>query len=212
MRLTIANQKRTFVTMPIFRTRYGLPISFNMNTFQPKSWEGLAAIDKAGGALATLHQQTVAAVPNSVPAADWLMRVPRMASAFEVALVAVNDEIGLREPEIAFAVGGFGDVCSAYGLALFRSRATHRPPPLFEVVYGDWLNGTVRVGPAIVYEHGDAQWRVRVITHAYGRVGLSVDTGTATVYVADKSLACPAESFMMRLLRDVAAQMAAVTV
>jgi hypothetical protein len=211
MQLMIADEPRTFVPIQSFRVRFSLPDTFTMNNFQPKSWDGLAAIDNAGEALADLHQQTVAAVPENVPAADWLSRVPRMASAFEVALVGVNDDIGLREPEIAFAVGGFGDVCSAYGLALFRAVVTHQPTPDFDEVYREWLDGTVRVGPRIPYRQDDTSWTLRVITHAYGRIGLVVDTGAETVYVSDKSLACPAESFMFRLMRDVGARMAEVT-
>lgn len=211
MQLMIDGVRGDFVPLADFQAAHGLPPLFGVATFQPKDEAGLGRIDGAGAALGGVRAAVVAAVPAAVPAADWLAVVPVLAMTFEAALMAANTQVGLREAEIAFAVGGFGDVCSAYGLALFRAVATRQPPPSFDLVYGDWLLGTVRTAEAVPYVHQGETWRVRVVYHAYGRVGLVVETPGGAHYVADKALACPAEGFMLGMLRAVAAKMAAAT-
>jgi len=212
MQLTIDGERRVFESLADFRVTYGLPASFAVAAFQPKDEAGLGSIDGAGATLGRVREAVVVAVPERVPAAEWLVLVPQLAVTFEGALVQANPQIGLREMEISFAVSGFGDVCSAYGLALFRAQATRQPLPDFDAVYTDWLLGTVRTASAVPYDHAGATWQVRVVYHAYGRVGLVVETPDGAHYIADKALACPAEGFMLGLLRAVAAKMAAATV
>lgn len=211
MRLRVDGDLRVFVPLADFRAEAGLPAAFGVATFQPKDEAGLGAIDGAGAALGTVREAVVGAVPGAAEAAAWLTLVPQLAAVFEGVLNRVNADIGLHEAEVAFAVAGFGDVCSAYGLALFRAQATGHPPPDFDTVYRDWLLGTVRTATAVPYTHHGEIWQVRVVYHAYGRVGLAVTIGGQTRYVADKALACPAEGFMLTLLRAVAAAMTTAT-
>lgn len=212
MRLKMNGQAQDFMPLPDFRVAHDLPDTFGLAYFQPKDEVGLGSIDGAGAVLGAVRGAVAEAVPGAVPAADWLGVVPRLAATFEAALVQANAAIGLREAEISFAVGGFGDVCSAYALALFRAQVTRQPAPDFDAVYADWLWGTVRTAGAVPYDHGGVTWQVRVVYHAYGRVGLMVTMQDTTTYVLDKALACPAEGFMQGLLRAVAAKMAAATV
>jgi hypothetical protein len=212
MRLVIDGISREFEPLSAFRERFGLPATFGVETFQPKTWDGLGSIDGAADALQGVREVVCAAVPVAVPAADWLHSIPQLAATFEAALRQANTAIGLRDEEIAFAVNGFGDVCSAYGLALFKGRVRGTTPD-FEAVYREWLYGSVRLGATEApYPHQRETWQVRVIHHAYGRVGLQITRPDAVHYVADRALACPAEGYMLGLLRAVAARMQATTV
>lgn len=208
MELRINGQPQTFIPLAQYKRQHSLPTDFGVAAFQPKNWTGLGSLDRAGAALHTLSEQVLAAVPAHVPPRDWLAQVPRMAAAFEAHLRQINPQIGLRDDEIAFAVNGFGDVCSAVAFALARADLTHSPPPPFEQIYAEWLFGTVAVGGAIYdYTHQGEAWQVQVVSHAYGRVGLVIYRPDGVDYVVDKALACPAEGFMARLLADVGARM-----
>jgi hypothetical protein len=213
MQLEIHGIPRTFIPIAVFRQQHGLPATFGVDTFQPKDWAGLGSIDGATDALNRVRDMTLAGVPSQVNVTAWLGHVPEMTATFEMALVRANDAIGLREDEIVFATNGFGDVCNAYAFALVRSTVTDKPAPDFDTVYREWLYGTVSLGGVrYPYLHNDATWTVRTVHHAYGRVGLEVDMGEQTVYVVDKALACPAEGFMVGLLRAVVAAMTAATI
>lgn len=210
MQLEIDGIPCEFVPLKAFAAQYDLPASFGTAYFQPKDWHGLARLDDAGDALNMLRERTLAAVPAGVPASDWLHHLPALTHAFEAHLNAINGQVGLAPQEIAFAVGGFNDVCSAWAFALLRAQLTHSPPPAFEPVYAQWLQDSVQLsGSVYEYTHHGELWRVRLVLHAYGRVGLQVRTPQQTHYVVDKTLACPAEGFMARLLAQVAAQMRA---
>ncbi|MEL7234615.1 MAG: hypothetical protein AAGK74_08965, partial [Chloroflexota bacterium] len=76
-----------------------------------------------------------------------------------------------------------------------------------------WLNDSVTVsGNYYDYQHHEATWTIRVVLHAYGRVGLVVQMPTACYYVVDKQLTCPAEGYMAGLLEAVAEKMIAATI
>ena len=73
-------------------------------------------------------------------------------------------------------------------------------------IYRNWLYDSVRLSTQEhEYQHENGTWRVHIINHAYGRVGLQVDTSEAVLYVVDKGLTCPAEGYMLALLADLAA-------
>jgi hypothetical protein len=98
----------------------------------------------------------------------------------------------------------------AYAYGWVRARLTQTAPPEFAQVYADWLQGSVRIsGDDAIYAEGGRAWRVRIVSHVYGRVGLIVRAGTATHYVYDPALACPAEGFMAALLAEVCGAVAA---
>ncbi len=213
MQLPVDGRRRTFVTLTDFREAYGLSDTFEVATFQPKDWHGLGSIDQAGAALAPLREQTVAAVPQRVPAAAWLHHLSDVVATFEAELRRANPQIGLHRDEVAFAVNGFSNMCTALAYALARARLTRNSPPTFDAVYRRWVYDSVTVGSETYdYTHEGETWAVRVITHIYGRVGLAVETPDGVHYVADKALACPAEGFMQALLRDVGEAMIAASV
>lgn len=212
MTLRVNGQLQTFEPLADFRDRYGLPDTFGVNTFQPKDWAGLGEIAPAESGLPRLRQRVVEAVPQEVAATDWLVQVPELAAAFEQALHEANAHIGLKAEEIAFAVNGFGDVCSAYAFALARATMMGTEASPFDTVYTDWLYGTVSLGGTdYTYAYRGQTWHIRVVLHAYGRVGLRIENRDGVHFVMDKTLACPAEGFMYLLLREVGAQMLAAT-
>ena len=212
MILPVDGALQTFAPLASFRAAHGLPPDFGVGTFQPKPWEGLGSLEQAGAHLRPLHERTVAAVPASVPATDWLYRLSGVVEVFEAELRAANVNIGLREEEIAFAVNGFSHMCTALAYALARAHLTAGAQPTFDAVYRQWLHDSVTVGSTeYEYTHHGQLWRVQVISHIYGRVGLVVHAPTETHYLMDKSLACPAEGFMHNLLRAVAERIIAHT-
>ncbi len=213
MRLMIDDSVYHFTPLSEFCTQYKLPETFSIALFQPKDVTNLGHIDRAGADLHTVRERVLVAVPASVAAAGWLEHVMALAATFEAELRAINPTVGLREPEIAFAVSGFGDVCSAYAFALVRAHLTGAGVPPFADVYRDWLWGTVSLGGTVYpYTHNSESWTVQGVHHAYGRVGMIVTTPQGAHYVVDKALACPAEGYMAGLLGAVAARMAANTV
>lgn len=212
MELRIGQDTVLFVSLAAFREQHALPDAFGISMFQPKEYAGLGSIDRAGSALNSVREAMLAALPNSMAATDWLDFLPGYSARFEAELHRINDQVGLREEEIAFAVSGFGDVCVAVAYAILRAAMTKGDPPVFEMIYREWLNDTVSVG-GVTYEytHQDVIWFIRVVSHAYGRVGLEVRMPTQVIYVADHALACPAEGFMQGLLAAVGRQMMAAT-
>lgn len=210
MELSINGQTQTFTPLASYKQQHALPDDFGVMHFQPKDWAGLGSIDRAGPALHTLAERVLATVPPGVAPHDWLAHIPALAATFEAELRAINAHIGLRDEEIAFAVNAYSDVCSAVAFALARAALTHRAPPPFEHIYAEWLFGTVALGGAVyVYAHQGEAWQVQVLSHAYGRVGLAIYRPGGVDYVVDKTLACPAEGFMARLLADVGARLLA---
>lgn len=207
-RFAIDGLARDFVPIKTFRAAHNLPESFGVALFEPKDFTGLGSIDRAGAALNTVRAAVLAALPERMAANDWLNVLPGLARLFESKLYEINHEVGLREPEIGFAVSGFLDVLQAVAYAVIRARASGAPPPTFERVYAGWLDGSIRVSQTVHrYAHEGAEWSIRVITNAYGRAGMIIEAGEATYYVYDGALACPAEGFMARLLAEVAARM-----
>jgi hypothetical protein len=211
MQFTIDGQPQNFVPIKAFRTAQGLPSTFSVAHFQPKDYTGLGRIDQAGVELNQVRGAVLAALPTHLPAPQWLAFVPGLVQVFEQKLNAINPQVGLKAVEIEFAVGGFSDVCQAVAYALLRAQGSGTAPE-FQSVYRDWINGTVRVfSEAYPYAHAGEDWRVQVVAHAYGRIGLIVRRPDGTDYVYDPALACPAEGFMAALLADVGTRMIAAT-
>lgn len=215
MDLKVDDELQTFIALEVFRQAHGLPSSFGVAQFQPKSYVGLGSLERAGEALNQVREQMITALPAEQNAAGWLAVIPEIAAQFEAALWSINEQVGLREPEIAFAVGGLGDMLSAWAFALARSQFTQAAPPGFDAVYRAWLYDSVAVGGTAYsypHPHNEQTWTITVISHVYGRIGLRVQTPTATHYVVDKSLACPAEGYMYHLLEALCKRIASATI
>lgn len=215
MLLIIDGTPREFVPIKQFRAAHDLPASFGVGHFQPKDWNGLGALDRAGASLMTLRANVMEAVPAHIVPARLLTVVSVLSAVFHRELTAINPTVGLQVVEVEFASAGFNDVCQAYAYALTRSRLNGAELSFssaavttvsFDQVYADWLNASVKIAsPVYPYPHADQTWGVQVIAHAYGRIGLMVADAEGVTYVADTTLACPAEGFMVALLTDVCA-------
>jgi hypothetical protein len=195
-----------FTSIRAFREAHNLPPSFGVAHFQPKDYTGLGTLERpeAGAALKQLRAALIEAVPARIPAADLPALAAALAGRFRAALILINPAIGLREEEVEFATAGFADVTRAFAYEVLRARLARSSLPSFDVVYGDWLQGSVRVsGAAYDYSDSGRCWQVKVVSHVYGRFGLIIDTGRAVCHVYDPSLACPAEGYMAALLREV---------
>lgn len=210
IKLQVDGTEQDFIEIKPYRAKHNLPETFAVSTFEPKSYEGLGSIDKAGHALVTLRQELLCKMPHFNTTHEWLDYHPSLQQLFRDELAAINPHVKLREVEIDFAAAGFGDALNEWIYALIYADAAHHTVKPFHVVYREWLYGTVRVTQtAHPYEHQAKTWHVQLITHAYGRVGMMVKRGDATDYVYDNRLACPAEGYMVTLLQDVAAQIQA---
>jgi hypothetical protein len=201
MRLTIEGAARNFTPIKGFREAYHLPPEFGVGLFEPKDYGGLGRIDQAGAELNGVRTAVLAAVPALLPLQEWLSFIPDLTRLFSNQLYAINSKVKLHDVEIDFAAAGFADVCQAVVYA--RLRVRDETPLPFEAIYRGWLDQTARVSQTV---HLYSNWRVQIVTHAYGRAGLIVQMESETAYVQDAALGCPAEGYMAALLADVAAQ------
>ncbi len=207
MQFTIEGTRYTFIPIKEFRAMHHLPTKFDIALFESKDYAGLGRIDTAGAALNQLRAAVIAALPDKLLPLNWLSVLPEITHVFEAQLYQINDQIGLHDVEIEFAVAGFNDALQAYAYAFVYAATTRTPVPTFQTVYGEWLNGTIKV---FTQEHtyvlGDETCTIQVIAHAYGRIGLLIQASD-TYAVYDPILACPAEGFMTNLLIEIAAHM-----
>lgn len=207
MQLTIEGITYHLISIKEFRALHHLPQTFNINLFESKDYTGLGHIDSAGAALNQLRLTLIAAIPQQVHPMNWLSVIPDLTRSFEEHMYQINDQVGLRDVEIEFAVAGFSDALQAYAYAIVYANSTHTPLPEFQHVYTEWLNGTTRIyADQHTYILDDQTCTVQVIANAYGRMGLLIHAAE-TYAVFDPMLACPAEGFMTTLLTDIAHHM-----
>lgn len=205
MKLMIDERVCDFVSIKDFRAQHHLDANFGVALFEPKDYAGLGRVDAAGVHLNAIRSSIIAALPAEMPLHGWIEFLPRLASLFRNRLHDINAEVGLKDVEIDYAVAGFSDVCNAMVYAVLRGRAAGEPAPAFFQVYSDWLNSTVKIASSVhSYIHEEEVWRVQIVNHAYGRVGLVAASSKGTYYVQDGRLSCPAEGFMLTLLSEVA--------
>lgn len=207
--LMLRGQPQTLLPIQSFRSQHRLAGSFGVSLFEPKDYAGLAALNQAGGDLQSLKSAVLnaAAVPSGLQRHALLMHGDHLREVFEAELRRINPRIGLREPEIDFAVAGFGSMCSAWLYELIRAGGQ---TPDFASVYTQWFNDSVRVSSLEhLYLHSGNQWRIHIINAIYGRLGLEITLeDEQVVYVSDSLYACPAEGFMASLLHEVAQTLA----
>ena len=205
MHFIINGQKHDFIPIKQFRTTHNLPESFSVAHFEPKDFTGLARIDGAGAELKTLHDRIFINIPLTILPHDLMTLVDNLQQIFQVEMYAINDKVQLKPEEVEYAVAGFGDVLNALVYKLISAIHSQSPLPEFDMVYYGWLNDSLRISITVYeYEVDEQLWQVQIVNHAYGRAGLQVNTGDALYFVADGVYACPAQGFMMNLLRDVA--------
>jgi hypothetical protein len=198
MRLIIENAERQLIPIKDFRQAHALPESFSVAHFEPKDFAGLAAIDKAGQEMNSLRQGLLDMLPASLNKMALLSVSDGQREAFRAGLYSINEKIGLKPEEVEFAVSGFGDVLQNWAYALIRGNAD------FRAIYTQWLNDSVRVSQNVhEYAQQGQIWRVNILNHAYGRMGLKVQIGDAVYYLTDSIYSCPAEGYMLGLLGDI---------
>ncbi len=194
MQLLIDGERRDFIPLKTFRAAHDLPDSFGVAFFEPKDYTGLGSIEQKGEALNDLRQQVLDSIPAHLSPQQWLNFLPTLQKTFRRHLMLAGT--GLRESEIEFAVAGLANVCQAMIYARLRAES-----PAFDEIYDDWLQNTVRLSQTR-YPYGS--WQVQIVAYAFGRVGMIIHAENNTYYVLDNRLACPAESFMRDLLREIA--------
>jgi hypothetical protein len=202
--ITLEGQEYPLIELSLFRASHGLPADFGLPLFEAKDYTGLGSLEGAGGALLHLREQVLAAIPAGLPLQSCLAQMRAWQGAFQTALEAINPQIGLRPPEVDFAAASFGDACTQMIYALLQAHLQQTPPPSFMAAYSAWLFQTLRLSATLhPYQHRGEAWHVQIISHAYGRAGLKIQTGGGDFYVLDGRLACPAEGFMVKLLREI---------
>jgi hypothetical protein len=222
MHLTIDGSPRQLIPIKDFRAVHNLPPEFGVAYFEPKDYDGLGRIDRAGSELNTVRAAMLDALPAMIPARHWLTFLPDYAHLFESQLYAINAQVGLKDVEIEFAVAGLSDVCQALAYALLRTDSPSLRSgegagewgsrDFFHPIYTQWLDNSLKVfTQTYSYAHAAENWQIQIFAHAYGRAGLVVRRPDVTDYVYDPALGCPAEGFMTALLGEIAARMLAAT-
>jgi hypothetical protein len=210
MWFTVHGQPRSFTPITIYRAEHQLPDTFGVALFQPKDYSALGSMEHSGKALQMLQTMMLDAIPNGTPSSGWTAFVVQLQMHFRTQLIQANTAIGLRPSEISYAVIGFNDVCQQVIHALLSARMRNMPPPTFDTVYTRWLNSTLAVSQNYFdTTHGGESWRVHLVRHIYGRMGLVVHRPQDTDYVYDPAISCPAEAYMGSLLRRVAERLTA---
>jgi hypothetical protein len=200
MHYFIDNAERPFTLLREFRQTHALPDTFGVALFEPKDFAGLAAIDQAGQEMIGLRQGILDLLPPSIKKLDLLDIVDGLQAAFRAGLYSINSKIGLKTEEAEFAVAGFGDMLRDWVYVLFAGEGD------FKTVYYKWLNDSIRVSQTVhEYPHEGQVWRVNILNHAYGRMGLKVQIGEDVYYLADGVYSCPAEGYMLALLSEICA-------
>ncbi len=212
MQLTINDKPQTFSPIQTFRSRWNLPDEFQIDYFEPKDWEGLGSMKGAGDALAQMKQEVLATIPEVVTPLNVLSAVDILRTSFRYQMEMANEQMGLRHHDVGFAVAGFEDVMRNAVYELLRLNTFHQNDLAqvrqnfdFPAIYQAWLDTSARLSSTVhTYRHGSNEFKVRIVNHIYGRVGLEVKINGEVYYVTDKALACPGESYMWELCQEVA--------
>jgi hypothetical protein len=199
----IDGQLRGFVPVGGFRSQFSLPADFGISLFMPKNYTGLGRIDHAGNELQMVYENLLASIPTSPPD-SWMGLTIDLQGIFHRQLCTINAKVGLKRSEIEYAVIGFGQVCQSFVHQLIVSRMKNQPIPTFTDVYIQWLNQSIRcIQPHFFYQHWEQLWKIYVVAHAFGRIGMIIHMDNENHYVWDAALSCRAEGFMYTVLRDV---------
>lgn len=196
----------TLLDLPSFRQTYQLPPEFGITLFEHKDYTGLGRVDHSGTALNELRAAIIEAIPAQLPFNDLLNFLPRLANLFRVKLYEINEKVGLRPVEVDFAAAGFEDIGQAFVYALLHAKATGTPMVEFVKIYQDWLDSTVRVAHTqYSYSYRNQEWQIQILSTAYGRMGLVIQTAEGTFYVRDTTYACPVANYMSGLMQEIMA-------
>lgn len=186
-----------------FREAHNLPAEFSVSYFEPKLFEGLAAIDSAGADMNQLRQRVLKTIPQAIQLLQIQTLLDTLQATFRRELEAINDTVELKPSELDFAVAGFGDANQAFFYDLMRHHSNPRAVD-YKVIYWQWLAGSTRLSMTVHnYHHADQTWQVQILNNVYGRIGLQVTQGDSITYVSDSIYACPADGYMKTLLFDV---------
>ncbi len=205
MKLRIDETDQNLIPIKEFREAYTLPDTFGIVQFEPKEFEGLGSIDKAGVDMNQLRSNILDLIPAKIDVVRLMTFIDHLQLQFQTDLFNINESIALQDVEVEFAVAGFGDVLRSLMYKIIPAKANQQDMPPFDEIYYTWLNDSVRISSQIhPYQHTDTTWHIQIINHVYGRAGLKITIDDAIVYVADGVYLCPAEGFMYTLLKDLA--------
>jgi hypothetical protein len=196
----------TLLDLTNFRQTYQLPPEFGITLFEHKDYTGLGRVDHSGMALHDLRAAVMGAIPAKLPVNDLLDFMPRLANLFRVKLYEINEAVGLRPVEVDFAAAGFEDIGQAFAYAVLHARASRTAMVEFVKIYQDWLDSTVRVAHTEYrYLYRNQQWQIQILSTAYGRIGLVIQTTEGTFHVRDTTYACPVANYMSGLMQEMMA-------
>lgn len=212
MQLTLDGRKCIFIPIQTFRQQWDLPDDFGMLSFEPKDWP-VGKMDGSSQTLAMVKQQVLRSVPPAVAPAELLAQIRQLAALFRHELTIANEQIGLREVEIDFAVDGFQDILRNVAYHLFELKQIYQGNSAlirenfdFAGVYQAWLDASTRLlTTRYSYTHNEITFELQVVYNAYGRMGFQVSAAGQTHYVLDTTLTCPAANYMKDLCERIAA-------
>lgn len=203
MKLLIDNTEQSLIPIKMFRETHNLSDTFGVTQFEPKDFNGLGSLEKAGTEMNRLRNNILDLIPETIDIPRLMTFIDHLQLQFQSDLFAINSAVSLKDVEVEFAVAGFGDVLRSMMYKMIPAKANQQPMPSFDDIYQTWLNDSVRISSQVhAYQHNDKMWHIQVINHVYGRAGLRVQMGDETVYIADGVYLCPAEGFMYTLLKD----------
>jgi hypothetical protein len=200
----INGELHTFERLQEFRENYHLPPEFSVAFFQPKDYHDLGSITHAGSELQQLSDAVLASIPQQIPAHGWGTFALELQILFRRKLYEINTAIRLRPSEIDYAATGFGEVCQSFIYHQSRRRVLGATPLSFDEIYSEWLNRSLLLSKVYTYNYEGFSWTIQIIKHMFGRIGLQVQNEDGVHYIYDAELACPAEGFVYKLLKDVA--------
>ena len=204
MKLVIDDTEHDLLPIKTFREQHNLLGTFGIAQFEPKNYEGLGRLDKAGSDMNDLRDHVLQLIPDSITIQELMGFIDHIQFQFQTDLFNINEAISLKDVEVEFAVAGFGDVLRSMIYKMIPAKASKQEMPAFEGIYYGWINDSVRVSSQIhKYPHHSEIWHIQVINHVYGRAGLKVQRSDEVVYIEDGHYLCPAEGFMYALLKDV---------
>lgn len=191
-----------FIPIQEFRALYNLPQEFGVALFQPKDYTELGSLE--GADLQTLRNEMLASFPIDYPAIGWMAFSIEYQCHFRRKLYEINPTVRLHPSEIEYAVSGFAGLFQAYIYAVLKAQMHTKPLPNFQDVFYHWLARTILVSQKIyLYPYKQDVWRIQIVKHHFGRIGLVVCNLVQQQAVYDRQLACPAEEFMVSLLDEI---------
>lgn len=208
MLLIIDGQPRPFMAVEQFRQLHHLPDDFGVSRFgwiQPPAHKRLAHVRDQ---FRELRDAVMRIVLHGNTSPDWMSFGLKLELVFRQRLLALSPVLELSPFEVDHFAGCFGDLCRSYIYYCLCARESQVSIPLFQAVYVEWLSKTTWISPMVQsYWHEGQQWRIQVITNAFGHAGLIIQAESETYFVEHVVEHNPTYRFVISLAVEVAARL-----